>query len=235
MDREGGNGSNVALETVTSSSANLPHSFLGSTKIHCCPYCTYSTPVTSHLKDHLRTHTGEKPFGCTFCAYQASTKSNLTKHVLVRMENASYSNSGRRGEQGQIGALVTYNPTMYHSALPDSVTVASAGGGCKIHRCPYCSYSSYVSTNLQNHMRTHTGEKPYPCPKCSYSATTKDNLKKHIFIHTGEKPFPCSLCSYSTTTKGYLKRHVLAVHSDSTGDISVCAQNVHSNNNPKML
>ncbi|XP_063864244.1 longitudinals lacking protein, isoforms H/M/V-like isoform X7 [Scylla paramamosain] len=78
----------------------------------------------------------------------------------------------------------------------------------KRHQCSFCSYTTYVTTNLTNHMRTHTGEKPFSCPFCTYCATTKDNLKKHYRIHTGEKPFACEYCPYRSTTKGYLKRHM---------------------------
>ncbi|XP_037798653.1 zinc finger and BTB domain-containing protein 7A-like isoform X14 [Penaeus monodon] len=79
----------------------------------------------------------------------------------------------------------------------------------KIHQCPYCPYSSNVTTNLRNHLHTHTGEKPYSCPFCSFSFATKDRLKTHIRTHTGEKPFECSVCPYRSSRKDSLKNHML--------------------------
>lgn len=99
---------------------------------------------------------------------------------------------------------------------------AGIGTHNKMHQCSFCPYTTYVTTNLNNHMRTHTGEKPFSCPLCTYCATTKDNLKKHYLIHTGEKPFACEHCQYRTTTKGYLKRHML-VHSNERLRRCTCA------------
>ncbi|XP_071514979.1 uncharacterized protein [Panulirus ornatus] len=82
----------------------------------------------------------------------------------------------------------------------------------KIRSCPYCSYSTSVATNLRNHMRTHTKEKPFSCSYCSYRSTTKDHLVKHICIHTGEKPYACPYCSYRAVQKGNLKNHILTRH-----------------------
>ncbi|KAK7083305.1 hypothetical protein SK128_001311, partial [Halocaridina rubra] len=78
----------------------------------------------------------------------------------------------------------------------DAVKARVEGGGlmqkvyvsAKRHPCPYCPYSSCVATNWRNHMRTHTGEKPFKCPHCSYSAITKDNLKRHIRSHAVPSP-----------------------------------------------
>ncbi|XP_069944068.1 zinc finger and BTB domain-containing protein 7A isoform X12 [Cherax quadricarinatus] len=50
-------------------------------KMHQCPCCLYTTISHSHLREHYRTHTGEKPFACPHCLHQSATKRDLKKHV----------------------------------------------------------------------------------------------------------------------------------------------------------
>ncbi|XP_068211002.1 zinc finger and BTB domain-containing protein 14-like isoform X8 [Palaemon carinicauda] len=84
--------------------------------------------------------------------------------------------------------------------------------GVKIHQCPYCPYSSTFKTNLVNHIKVHTGEKPYACELCPAKFAQKGNLKTHIQSHKGEKPFACSKCAYRSTKKEYLLNHQMKEH-----------------------
>ncbi|XP_066970410.1 protein abrupt-like isoform X14 [Macrobrachium rosenbergii] len=58
-----------------------PRKSSASTKMHMCPYCPYSTHVVTNWRNHMRTHTGEKPYKCPHCSYSAITKDNLKRHI----------------------------------------------------------------------------------------------------------------------------------------------------------
>lgn len=52
---------------------------------HFCSFCPYSTHRSSHMKRHLMTHTGERPFKCTVCDYRCNQKENLKKHMFKHL------------------------------------------------------------------------------------------------------------------------------------------------------
>lgn len=81
----------------------------------------------------------------------------------------------------------------------------------KVFTCPICSRCFGYKHVLQNHERTHTGEKPYFCKICEKRFTRDHHLKTHMRLHTGEKPYNCSHCDKQFVQVANLRRH-LRVH-----------------------
>ncbi|XP_027207197.2 zinc finger X-chromosomal protein-like isoform X2 [Penaeus vannamei] len=56
------------------------------------------------------------------------------------------------------------------------------------------------------------GRNMFVCGFCGYCARDNDNLNRHIRTHTGEKPFACPYCPHRTTQKSHLKNHIALRH-----------------------
>ena len=74
--------------------------------------------------------------------------------------------------------------------------------------CSFCNYKTNSKFNLDCHVRTHTGERPYACQFCPYKSASKSNLNNHTKNHKGIKNFTCPNCSFSTDDRASVSRHV---------------------------
>ncbi|UYM18361.1 C2H2-type zinc finger protein [Endozoicomonas euniceicola] len=86
--------------------------------------------------------------------------------------------------------------------------------GEKPFRCPICPKAFATQSNFKKHERIHTGEKPYKCRACNKRFADKSNLDRHIKSHIGNKPFHCLDCYNSYTTAQNLRIHRGKNHSN---------------------
>ncbi|KAK7082994.1 hypothetical protein SK128_023851 [Halocaridina rubra] len=177
-----------------------------------CPYCNYSGTTSARLKQHMRSHTGERPFACRFCPYTTAYSNNLTYHTRKHTGERPFACTlcgFRSAQKSNLNTHMTKKHKVMKSSWSGTTQHRKSGLPGKQHKCSFCNYTTNKTTNLMRHVHTHTGEKPYACPLCPFRATQENNIKSHVRTHTGEKPYVCHLCPYRSSQKSNLNSHML--------------------------
>nr|XP_027211463.1 zinc finger protein 585B-like [Penaeus vannamei] len=107
----------------------------------------------TNLKQHILTHTGERPYLCPHCPHRTNHKPNLVKHIRA-----------------------------VHRA-PAFSSMPAKGCGDNVLQCNVCGklfMGRSRKNNLKQHLLTHTGERPHLCPHCPYRSSHRPTLRRHI-------------------------------------------------------
>lgn len=80
----------------------------------------------------------------------------------------------------------------------------------KVFACKVCEKTFGYKHVLQNHEKTHTGEKSHVCNVCNKRFRRDHHLKVHQRLHTGVRPYSCSFpnCDRQFVQVANLRRHL---------------------------
>ncbi|KAG5881072.1 hypothetical protein JTB14_020402 [Gonioctena quinquepunctata] len=88
-----------------------------------------------------------------------------------------------------------------------NVPAANSNTSSKVHSCEVCSRAFKRKEHLYQHVKLHTGFRPYVCEHCNKAFMRKEHLIRHSTLHSGQKNYTCNVCDKSFSRNDNLLKH----------------------------
>jgi len=175
---------------------------------YACNICGRSFPFLSSLSQHMRRHTGARPYKCPYCEHRASQKGNLKVHIRSH----------------KLGTLSSYHSNEEEEGEEDEEEEAVVGGAADEEEEEEEETSSAAEVSVSEGLDGGTS------PTKSSSACNRvvggggggggDSAEegrrkippRNAKRPAGPRPFCCRLCGYEAQREDQLLSHIEKVH-----------------------
>ncbi|XP_005242024.2 zinc finger protein 131 isoform X3 [Falco peregrinus] len=115
-------------------------------KIHTCQYCNKQFDHFGHFKEHLRKHTGEKPFECPNCHERFARNSTLKCHLTACQSGAG----AKKGRKKLYECQVCNSVFNSWDQFKDHLVIHT---GDKPNHCTLCDLWFMQGSELRRHLK----------------------------------------------------------------------------------
>ena len=198
---------------------------------HICHHCGKSFAQNFNLVNHMRLHTGERPFMCSYCEKTFRTKESMQDHEAIKHTKTGLKHCELCGDTFASNRGLKGHMHLKHG-VEDRFQCRWCGGywmsveghraheeaaPCKNNTCEVCGKIFPQRKDLIKHARTHNkkDKKDFPCQLCDKAFSRDDSLRDHIRkihpvadVHKLLQNFLCNFCGQSYTSSTEFLAHV---------------------------
>ncbi|XP_030266937.1 zinc finger protein 431-like [Sparus aurata] len=185
----------------------------GGERLHVCQLCGKKFIESSALKTHSRSHSSgvhededSKRLPTETEKIQTVTKVTTPMCHSCKVCGESFQSKGRLRKHAKTHSAESSCGVCGESLLPSETLMDHL----QVHRDAgkICHICGKTYQNIETHMRSHTGVKPYRCGICGKSFPRPGALRRHKRIHSGERPYICEFCGKTFIDNCALTTHI---------------------------
>lgn len=215
-----------------------------------CHLCEYKSDSKITFKSHIHSH---DEYQCIKCNKIFRNRRSAYKHwkthdvrVMVQCEicgkdvRSNYLDTHKKTVHMELAAAL-FPCTLCDKTYKNST--ALKGHYSFNHKemgidtsviCDICGMRLSCKGKLAQHVRIHTGDKPYGCTVCQRTFISKDILTAHIRVHTGEKPYVCMYCGKKFAHGAPYRYHIKTHTGEKSCNCPLCGKGFISKANMKI-